>query len=325
MSNRRAQKYRERQELRQQIEEEEEAEVPSVTSSNEHLPFASEECIEPEKVIEMFKTCLADILESEDLQDVIQEVKGDLYRRDYLVAFDDDEKRYAYASRWTPSRAIAYASLFGSLEQITELFKSNDGQRKALCVGGGAAGELVGLGAVYARQKQLNPQCPALSVDLVDIANWKNVVASLYNNMSSWFYDPSQFTTKFMKNDILSSSISFSDYDLITVLFTTNELFTEKRKETIGFLSRLSAQCKPGSLLLMAESAGSYSHIEVGSKKFPVQMLIDMVLLGKKGEDNGAWEVVDQSESCWYRVRGELNYPMKLENMRFFYRLYKHK
>lgn len=76
----------------------------------------------------------------------------------------------------------------------------------------------------------------------------------------------------------------------------------------------------------MAESAGSYSHITVGSKKFPVQFLIDTILAGKPTSGDGAWEIIEQEESCWYRINAnEVDYPIKLENMRFFYRLYRKK
>lgn len=64
----------------------------------------------------------------------------------------------------------------------------------------------------------------------------------------------------------------------------------------------------------------------VGSKKFPVQFLVDMILVGKQGANDGDWEIVEQNESCWYRInQKEVEYPMKLENMRFFYRLYRKK
>lgn len=97
----------------------------------------------------------------------------------------------------------------------------------------------------------------------------------------------------------------------------------KKRKETIKFLQLLNSNCRQGSLLLIAESAGSYSHIKIGDKNFPVQFLIDTILVGKPGLNNGSWEIISQSDSSWYRInQKEVDYPMKLENMRFFYRLY---
>lgn len=161
---------------------------------------------------------------------------------------------------------------------------------------------------------------------VVDIADWHTVVSALTARIKSqWVYKPESFNTSFVNQDILSMELDYS-MDLITLLFTTNELFCEKRKETVEFLQRLNAHCQSGTLLLIAESAGSYSHITIGTKKFPVQFLIDTILVGRPDSQDGAWEVVRQSESCWYRIdHKQVSYEMKLENMRFFYRLYRKK
>ena len=162
---------------------------------------------------------------------------------------------------------------------------------------------------------------------IVDIADWSTVVSNLSAHIKSkWVYKPESFNASFLHKDILSLELDYSTMDLVTLLFTTNELFCEKRSETVKFLQRLNSQCRSGSLLLIAESAGSYSHITIGSKKFPVQFLVDTILVGKPDANDGAWEIVQLSESCWYRVdTREVTYDMKLENMRFFYRLYRKK
>lgn len=318
--NRRAERYHARKRLlkeeqEQEFDEQEQDDV-EVGGNNTHLPFECEGCLEPVKIISLFKQAFEYVLASEDLTAFIQEVKGLLYHRDYLAAFNSDDKRYAYAARWTPARALAYSSLFGSHPEIVEVVRK---PAKVLTIGGGACGEMVGLALMVARQNLGQP----FELDIIDIADWRNVIGGLGAKMKeTWFGGRDAMTTSFIHDDVLSYQFDIS-YDLITILFTTNELFTEKRKETIAFLNRLSG-CKPGALLLMAESAGSYSNIEIGSKKFPVQFLVDMILVGKRGENNGAWEVVSDSESCWYRVK-EADYPMKLENMRFFYRLYRRK
>ncbi|EGW34449.1 uncharacterized protein SPAPADRAFT_49492 [Spathaspora passalidarum NRRL Y-27907] len=303
----------------------------SSSGTVDSIPFTTNDCMEPRKIIDLFEVRFQSILDSPELLEHIQVVKGHLYNRDYLAAFDDDNKRFAYAARWTPARALAYTSLFASLDPVRDLLKDPESKKSVLCVGGGASSELVALGAVYCRLKEYcSGSASELNIQLIDIANWKTVVESLTSYMKeNWIYRPEKLTANFICDDVLTvskESLTLETLDLVTLLFTTNELFAEKRKETIRFLQNLNKYCKPGCLLLIAESAGSYSHITIGERRFPIQFLIDTILVGKSGEDNGAWETIQKSESCWYRIESkQVDYPMKLENMRFFYRLYRKK
>ncbi|ODV67777.1 hypothetical protein HYPBUDRAFT_156521 [Hyphopichia burtonii NRRL Y-1933] len=333
MSRRIARRNLKKEKLEESVEEDEvERSVQfGAELKNDSIPFKSKYSQDPQKIIGLFEDAFKYILESPDLEQHIQSVKGDLFNRDYLAAFNNDDKRFAYASRWTPARALAYSSLFASLEPLRCMLSDSEASSKVLCVGGGAASELVGLGAVFCKLKQDYPATASnLHVDIVDIADWSTVVTNLTHNIKTkWLYDENKFNSKFMYRDILTmnaTELDLANLDLVTLLFTTNELFCEKRTETIKFLQNLNTHCKKGGYLLIAESAGSYSNITIGNKKFPVQFLIDMVLIGKPGTDSGAWKIVQQSESCWYRVnQRELKYNMKLENMRFFFRLYQKK
>lgn len=294
---------------------------------NDSLAFSSKNATDPKKIVHLFEAAFSLILFSADLKEHIQTVKGKLFERDYLAAFDNDDKRFAYASRWAPARSLCYSSLFALMEEVVELLGNPDEQINALCVGAGACSELVGLSSVFCRLKETHSTSPSmLNMDVIDIADWSTVVRNLTGHIQkNWIYKEEKLQANFLHQDILDPTVDLKleQQQLVTLLFTTNELFTEKKKETMKFLQRLSSECQLGTLLLIAESAGSYSHITIGTKKFPVQFLIDMLLCGKPGEV-GAWEIVQLSESCWYRIdQREVNYPMKLESMRFFYRLYK--
>lgn len=300
-------------------------------SDNDVIPSQAEHSLSATKVIDLFLENFRYILASDNLQEMIQVVKGELFKRDYLSAFASDDKRFAYVARWTPARALAYSSLFASLDPIRSLFEDPERKSHVLCVGGGAASELVGMASVFCKLKLSCGDSPSnLEMDVIDIADWSTIVTNLSGYIKShWLYDGSKFNANFVLGDVLAKSaeeLQLPNLDLITLLFTTNELFCEKKVETIKFIHTMSANCRKGTLLLIAESAGSYSHITVGLKQFPVQFLIDTILVGKPDSDNGAWKIVDQSESCWYRINDkEVSYPVKLENMRFFYRLYEKK
>lgn len=300
-------------------------------SGNDIIPFHHPNSLSPSKVVDLFLEQFKYVLASEDLARMIQLVKGQLFQRDYLSAFDCDDKRFAYAARWTPPRALAYSSLFASCPEISALFSDPNKQSRVLCVGGGAASELVGLASVFCCLKTPNGDTPSsLHMDIIDIADWSSIVNNVTSYIQNkWLYSAAKLSAEFKLGDVLEQTpeqLKLSQLDLVTLLFTTNELFCEKRTETIKFLQSLSANCQKGSLLLITESAGSYSHITVGLKQFPVQFLIDTILSGKPGVGDGPWEIVNQSESCWYRINDrEVSYPVKLENMRFFYRLYRKK
>lgn len=72
----------------------------------------------------------------------------------------------------------------------------------------------------------------------------------------------------------------------------------------------------PGSKLLVVDSAGSFSDVEIAGQRYMCYHLLDNI---------EALECIQKSDSEWYRYPKKLEnmYPGKLNNMRFFYRLYK--
>lgn len=298
------------------------------------LPACSSQQQPPARILQLFET-LQDRQFGlvEQLQAVVQEVKGHLYNRDYLAAFDSEAKRTAYFTRWLSLRALAYALLFGSLAPVVEALRahvaSDDaGSFNCMLVGGGAGAELVGLAAVYSRLKELRSTADrVVRLEAVDVSDWSSTVAGIgqwLEEESGWFYQQGQAEVRFVHGDVLQATPSLPDVaaqQLITLMFTTNELFAQSKAGAIRFLQSLG-RCAPGTLLLVAELAGLFSHITVGTKRFPVHFLVDKVL------GDGGWRVQSQLDSCWYRVDSELQQRwdqatgIKLENMRFFYRMY---
>ncbi|KAF5099956.1 hypothetical protein D0Z00_001436 [Geotrichum galactomycetum] len=277
------------------------------------------------------------------LTPIIQGVKAALYDRDYPTAFGTLQNLEAYVARWTPSRALSYAHLFSNLVESALYAPNssnfdNDKTKRILSIGGGAGAEIVGFGALALLNHRGNRDCK-LHVTAVDVAEWDPVVAKIANYMNqNWtdnsndasmsldeqlanlsLIDTDEIKVDFINHDILTlprDRLDFSKLDLITSMFTTNELFTASRVGTVNFLKSL-VECRKGTLLLFVESAGSYSEVMVGTKKFPVHFLIKHVLT-----HNNTWELLSSADSKWYRLPPGLSYPMQLENMRYFYRLY---
>ncbi|AMD20209.1 HDL535Cp [Eremothecium sinecaudum] len=331
------------------------------------LPVHHKETLPPQQVLDFFKIVFSDELygtHAENLQEIIQSVKSNLFNREYIAAFDSELKRSSYCCRWSSSRAVAYSSLFASLPSIKDvlscanldidqnlasslealsLTKDEHGkssQNNILCIGGGAGGELIAFANLFTLSRDFSSKFKkqtsqtrktSLYVTVMDIADWSHCISRIDEVIGThWLHDERKyFNVNFLNNDVLTMThddLKLSQMDLITSLFTTNELFLENRARALRLLQSFNNHCKPGCLLLIVESAGSFSHITIGTKKFPIQFLIDTVLLGKRGEEvDGHWDLVSQDDSLWYRVDEKYDYPLKLENMRFFYRLYRKK
>lgn len=101
--------------------------------------------------------------------------------------------------------------------------------------------------------------------------------------------------------------------DLITFMFVLNELFQDK-KRTMLLVAKIVAAMPSGAHMLVVDSAGSFSNLKVGERVYMVYMLLDHL------KD---LEIVYQDDSTWYRCPPSLTYPLKLENMRHFVRIYK--
>lgn len=101
--------------------------------------------------------------------------------------------------------------------------------------------------------------------------------------------------------------------DLITFLFVLNELFQDK-KRTMLLVAKIVAAMPSGAHMLVVDSAGSFSNINVGERTYMVYMLLDHL------KD---LEIVYQDDATWYRCPPGVTYPLKLENMRHFIRIYR--
>lgn len=115
-------------------------------------------------ILDVFSTSFGS-QDANELRDRIQKVKGCLYNRDFLGAFESEENQEAYCLRWSPSRALAYAELLCAVPEVRDhlsecVSRSNSSQRKEddrgpdesthriiTCIGGGAGAEGVAFAA----------------------------------------------------------------------------------------------------------------------------------------------------------------------------------
>lgn len=147
---------------------------------------------------------------------------------------------------------------------------------------------------------------------------------------------------------------SLSNANLITLMFTLNELYATSRSLTQSFLLNLTDIVATGTFLLVVDSPGSYSTVAVGasnnartttaetrgeteSRKYPMSWLLHHALLHSAGSPGKpAWERLVSEESRWFRLPGDgkgngkgkgdggpLRYSIPLENMRYQMHLYR--
>lgn len=358
----------------------------------------------------------------DNLQAVIQNIKQQLFNRDFEKAFGSEAYLEAYAIRWSPSRALAYLEILCSLPHLSnQLLDSSRGgaaqsgeaehpagtceevaydthveeratvpppytlmptrplgRIKIACLGGGAGAEVVAF-AGYLRylcssaisstqsSKESSDSGSGTRIDFdiaaVDIADWSMVVHTLSTGVSSLppvskyasaalkavnapLLNSDNFGVNFYREDVLNMDVQLmasilQDTSLVTLMFTLNELYTASMSGTTNFLLSLTYILEPGSLLLVVDSPGSYSTVDVGKdankddlsttpKKYPMQRLLDHTLLeastigsSRNTTLGGQWEKLISDDSRWFRLPEELKYPIDLEDMRYQLHVYR--
>lgn len=307
-------------------------------------------------LLNIFKDTFSDRLES-NIKPLLQEIKGHLYNRDFLTAFGKEEYLEAYAARWSPSRALGYLQVLESLNDELRPFTetgdhSEDPQWKVVSLGGGAGAEIVALAGLlhWLDETVEEEHGRELHFTAIDIADWAKVIDKLRGRLvappplSQYasaaareanvpLVDPPQLFVAFQQHDVLNTPFdalvpALKDANLVTLMFTLNELYSTSLSLTQKFLLNLTGCLPPGSRLLVVDSPGSYSTVNLNGaeKKYPMQWLLDHTLLGKGAKDEAErrdWEKVKEDESRWFRLDSGLRYPIELENMRFQLHLYR--
>ena len=250
-----------------------------------------------------------------------------------------------------PARARSQSTL--------KLATSAEGSYQIVCIGAGGGAELMGLTAAL---MHLFPEMapafsPAMDVTLVDNGPWGPVLQSLMlhagnlhckNSLDEVPVTPAipyGLGYNFMQLDVLSSEAlssltsTLEICKLATIAFTLNELLTSSRAKTTLFFLQLTDLLPIGALLLIIDSPGSYSTVTYTSKatdnegikakteqkNYPMVWLLERVLFTecKSEEGEQRWGKVRGEESKWFRLDEALQYPMKLEDMRYQMHLYR--
>ncbi|KAF1957919.1 hypothetical protein CC80DRAFT_470019 [Byssothecium circinans] len=192
---------------------------------------------------------------------------------------------------------------------------------------------------------------PNISMEIIaiDIAAWGPVVDKLTHGIitnpplsayasaaakqaNTALLSSGDINISFHQHDILNLppdtlSHALQDANLVTIMFTLNELYTTSLPLTQSFLLHLTKSLHLGAILLVVDSPGSYSTVSLNGaeKRYPMHWLLEYALLGTGGRDEGerGWVKVRGEVGWWFRLQEGLRYPIELENMRMQVHLYR--
>jgi len=320
-------------------------------------------------LLDVFQQAFGPLLAADDLTALVQEAKAALFARDFARAFSRPDLLAAYAARWSPTRAACYARVLARVERFlgwgdsnnddndvnnnnnnnnNDSDVNNNNNRLRVVAFGGATAELAALSAFLPGQRWKTS-----TISLVDLAPWQTALAPLYTALTTPLpptaYVPSprpplspasELSYTFTQTDALSlatdsnlsTALNLGSATLVTILFTLNELFSSAVGgvgRTTAFLLALTDALRPGTVLLVIDSPGSYAETAIGpagaKRRYPVAWLLDHVLLTRAGP--GRWEKLLGEESAWFRWGGDSaaswRYAIALEDMRFQMHVYR--
>ncbi|TDZ13330.1 25S rRNA (uridine(2843)-N(3))-methyltransferase [Colletotrichum orbiculare MAFF 240422] len=306
-------------------------------------------------MLNAFRTTFPACHDFEALKPTLKVIKDALSSKDLERAFEKPEFLEAYAVRWSPSRALAYAQLMAwicqerpddaCVQQLSGNGRDRQETANVVCFGGGAAeimafsGLLRHLQPSAAAGRPAPPPSPEdaskdlhaspisgrepspalLNLHLIGTADWSSVLSKLHACLET---PPTLSNT-----EDLCAAIG-RDPALLTLFFTLNELYTASMVQTTSFLLRMTEATPAGSLLLVVDSPGSYSETNIGNtkdgeekKKYLMSWLVDYTLAPqpkKKAADGNSEGEEEVSAPAWEKVTAEDNIWYRLrENLEF--------
>ncbi|KAJ1979175.1 hypothetical protein H4R34_002930 [Dimargaris verticillata] len=293
---------------------------------------------DPEQVIlNVIRLACAPTIADPDFGIKLRAIKHAFAERDFDRVFQTTENLPIYTAQYIPGRVLCYYQLITREPAIMAILR----QRPSIfCMGGGAGSELMALAAASlnlptkkmpnssssncaAETSTIPPSPPNPLRPIIchtqDYVDWRPVLASLESTARSvWKIPPEWLQTEFTMGDLLfldqDLEQRIGNADLVTAMFVMNELFTLDKQRAMKLVHTIVKALRPGKHLLLVDSAGSFSHVQIGSNTYMVYTIFDSLR-------NALRPVVTHS-NVWYRYPLHLRYPLKLDNMQYYVRLY---
>ncbi|KND04165.1 uncharacterized protein SPPG_01599 [Spizellomyces punctatus DAOM BR117] len=270
-------------------------------------------------VVNLIQSALNTHTTDPSFQTHLRTIKQLFYNRQYTDIFTNPALLPVYAAEYIPGRALCYRRLFVETKVLRDVLCAQDAL--VHCLGAGNGSEVVGIASAmvglqeWIKCKNEASYEPRVTVHCQDLSNYGTVLPCLEAAIREAYQLPSSYLTiESSTSNLLDASAPLPPATLTTALFVLNELLATSKRGFVAFISRLVQSIPQGGLLLVVDSAGSFSECTVGKGEYMVYHLLDAVK---------EFEVLIKEDAVWYRCDPGLVYPLRLNHMRYFLRVYR--
>ncbi|KAJ1945164.1 hypothetical protein GGF37_001836 [Kickxella alabastrina] len=268
-----------------------------------------------QSILNVLRMACSEAIRHPDFGEQIQKIKQQFYVRNFDSIFMDPVNLPIYTAQYVPRRALCYYDIF-SAPELQAILRQRP---NIFCLGAGSGSELVGISA--ASCQALDGDGAPITIHSQDYTDWSSILSSLeYSIRQKWGITEKQIKYEFSIGNLLhitpTIESQMAQAQLVTAMFVFNELFSDK-VNAMNFVKAAVKNVSSGSYFLLVDSAGSFSNIKVGSKSYMSYMFFDSLAQ--------YFTPVVSEDSRWFRHAHGLEYPLGIENMRYFIRLYRKK
>lgn len=187
-----------------------------------------------------------------------------------------------YAAAYGPSRALCISNLLETTKPLSDAV--SDPKGFVYCLGAGSGAELAAI------ISHTSTSTSSATVNVQDLAD--NIP-----QLSKFTNDRPDLRVEYSVGDLLDEGnadldVCIKKASLITASFLLNELLSTSKRGFVGLLGRLVKGMKSGALLMVIDSAGSFSEVGVSERSCMLFELLDKI---------AAFDIVEQDDARWYR------------------------
>ncbi|KAI8914660.1 hypothetical protein EDD86DRAFT_260076 [Gorgonomyces haynaldii] len=254
-----------------------------------------------QKLLDTIAAAFKGTLEQKDFETKLLMIKQLFVTRDFQQLFTKQDLLPVYCAHYLPNRSLCYNKLFSNM---------NAKFGKVLSLGSGNGAELLGLISALESKDQ------SLDFVLQDLSDYhlNDLEAEIRSNYSTKFTLSKQICDLGTIEGLKQIQYDIKTSTVITAMFLLNEILSSNKKGFVLLVQHLVKHMPKGSLLLVVDSAGSFSEVQMNEKTYMSWDFLDPL---------PQFEILEKQDSVWYRCDPELKYPLKLNNMRYFLRLYR--